>query len=311
MRAVVTGGAGFIGSHLVDRVIADGGEVVVLDNLSSGRQGNLAGALATGRCRLVRQDVAAPGVDAIIEQAAPDVVFHLAAQIDVRRSVADPLADATTNVLGTVNVLEAARKAGVVKVVFVSSVAVYGPPEQLPVTESAPTRPLSPYAVSKLTGELYARQYRELHGLDTSVLALSNTYGPRQDPHGEAGVVAIFIDAMLNGQPTRVFGDGGNTRDYVYVGDVVDALLAAATRPGTDRRLNIGTGQRTSDLQLHRMVADAVGVAAEPEFAPARLGDIPHMVLDPTAASEALGWSPRTSLAEGLKLTVEAFRSGS
>jgi UDP-glucose 4-epimerase len=310
MRVVVTGGAGFIGSHLVDRLVADGAHVVVLDNLRGGRcDTNLAGALATGRARLVRQDVTAPGLADLVAESVPDTVFHLAAQIDVRASVADPVADATTNVLGTVAVLEAARRAGVRKVVFVSSVAVYGPPAMLPVTEDTVPRPLSPYAVSKLAGEFYLHQYRELYGLDTTVLTLSNTYGPRQDPHGEAGVVAIFVDALLAGRPTRVYGDGGNARDYVYVGDVVDALVAAAGRPGRGRRVNIGTGRRTTDLELHRLVAEAAGVSAKPEFAPARLGDLREMVLDPGAAREVLGWVPRTSLRDGVRLTVDALRT--
>ncbi|HEX6077723.1 MAG TPA: NAD-dependent epimerase/dehydratase family protein [Micromonosporaceae bacterium] len=310
MRVVVTGGAGFIGSHLVDRLVADGAEVVVVDHLRGGHEANLAVALRTGRVSVVRQDVTGPGVTERIAEAAPDTVFHLAAQIDVRASVVDPVHDATSNVLGTLAVLEAARRSGVRKVVFVSSVAVYGPPVSLPVTENAVPRPLSPYAVSKLAGEFYLHQYRELHGLDTTVLTLSNTYGPRQDPHGEAGVVAIFADALLSGKPTRVYGDGGNVRDYVYVGDVVDALAVAAARPGTGRRINIGTGRRTSDLELHRLVAEAAGVRVEPEFAPARLGDLREMVLDASAAREVLGWVPRTSLADGIKLTVEALRAG-
>jgi UDP-glucose 4-epimerase len=310
MRVVVTGGAGFIGSHLVDRLVADGAEVVVVDHLRGGHEANLAVALRTGRVSVVRQDVTGPGVTERIAEAAPDTVFHLAAQIDVRASVVDPVHDATSNVLGTLAVLEAARRSGVRKVVFVSSVAVYGPPVSLPVTENAVPRPLSPYAVSKLAGEFYLHQYRELHGLDTTVLTLSNTYGPRQDPHGEAGVVAIFADALLSGKPTRVYGDGGNVRDYVYVGDVVDALAVAAARPGTGRRINISTGRRTSDLELHRLVAEAAGVRVEPEFAPARLGDLREMVLDASAAREVLGWVPRTSLADGIKLTVEALRAG-
>ncbi|HEX2417745.1 MAG TPA: NAD-dependent epimerase/dehydratase family protein [Micromonosporaceae bacterium] len=309
MRVVVTGGAGFIGSHLVDRLVADGAEVLVLDHLRGGHRANLAAALGTGRVSLVRQDVTDPGLVGEIAEAAPDTVFHLAAQIDVRASVADPTHDATSNVLGTVAVLEAARRAGVRKVVFVSSVAVYGSPITLPVTEDALPRPLSPYAVSKLAGEFYMHQYRELHGLDTTVLTLSNTYGPKQDPHGEAGVVAIFADALLSGGPTRVYGDGGNLRDYVYVGDVVDALVAAAARPGTGRRVNIGTGRPTSDLELHRLVADAVGVRAEPGTAPARQGDLREMVLDASVARGVLGWAPRTPLADGIKLTVEALRA--
>ena len=309
MRAVVTGGAGFIGSHLVDRLITDSHQVTVVDTLSHSGDANLAAALASGSCALVRHDVAAPGLDDVIAEAAPEVVFHLAAQIDVRSSVADPVADARSNVLGVVATLEAARKAGARKLVFASSVALYGPPASLPVTEDAPANPLSPYAVSKLTGELYLRQYSQLHGLDATTLAFSNTYGPRQDPHGEAGVVAIFADALLAGKPTRVYGDGGTTRDYVYVADVVEALIAAAGRPGDGRRFNIGTGQPTTDLQLHRLVAEAAGSTAEPEFAPARLGDLREMVLDASAAREALGWSPRTPLPEGIKLTVDAFRA--
>lgn len=309
MRAVVTGGAGFIGSHLVDRLITDGNQVTVVDTLAHSGDANLAAALASGSCMVARHDVAAPGLDGVIAEARPEVVFHLAAQIDVRSSVADPVADARANVLGVVSTLEAARKAGVGKVVFASSVAVYGPPVSLPVTEDAPANPLSPYAVSKLAGELYLRQYHQLHGMDTTALAFSNTYGPRQDPHGEAGVVAIFADALLAGKPTRVYGDGGNTRDYVYVADVVEALLAAASRPGGGRRLNIGTGQPTTDLQLHRLAAAAAGSDAEPEFAPARLGDLREMVLDASAARQALGWTPRTPLAEGIRLTVDAFRA--
>ncbi|MQA24227.1 MAG: NAD-dependent epimerase/dehydratase family protein [Micromonosporaceae bacterium] len=309
MRAVVTGGAGFIGSHLVDRLLADGARVTVVDTLSHAGESNLAAALRSGSCALVRHDVAAPGLDEVFAEAAPEAVFHLAAQIDVRVSVTDPVLDAGSNVVGTVATLEAARKAGAGKVVFASSVAVYGPPETLPVTEDAPVNPLSPYATSKLAGELYLRQYHQLHGMDLTALAFTNTYGPRQDPHGEAGVVAIFADALLAGEPTRVYGDGGNVRDYVYVADVVEALMAAASRSGDGRRLNIGTGQPTTDLQLHRLVAEAAGSAAEPEFAPARLGDLREMVLDASAAREALGWQPRTSLAEGVKLTVDAFRA--
>jgi len=205
---------GFIGSHLVDWLVAEGAWVTVVDDLSTGRVENLDAALATGRCELAKHSVTETGFGAIVGAVHPEVVFHLAAQIDVRSSVADPVGDANANVLGTVAVLEAARQAGTRKVVFASSVAVYGPPAALPVREDTPPSPLSPYAVSKLAGEPYLRQYRELHGLQTTALVLTNTYGPRQDPHGEAGVVAIFTAAMLAGRPTRVYGAGANERDY-------------------------------------------------------------------------------------------------
>jgi UDP-glucose 4-epimerase len=310
VHALVTGGAGFIGSHLTDRLVAGGHRVTVVDDLSNGREANLAAALASQRCSLHRHDVtAAAGLAELVAAAAPEVVFHLAAQIDVRASVADPVRDAAVNVLGTVAVLEAARLAGVDKVVFASSVAVYGPHAPLPVREDCAPAPLSPYGVSKLAGEQYLRQYQRLHGLAGTTLLFGNVYGPRQDPHGEAGVVAIFTDALLAGRPTRVYGDGGNTRDYVYVGDVVDALLAAAEPgAGDGGRFNIGTGKATSDLELHAAVAEAAAAPHEPAFAPGRPGDLRAMVLDYTAATAqppaGLGWTPRTTLAEGLARTV-------
>ncbi len=320
MRALITGGAGFIGSHLTDRLVTGGHQVVVVDNLSHGRAGNLSAAIATGHCELVKLDVTDPELATVVRTAEPQVIFHLAAQIDVRVSVADPLLDVTSNVVGTVGVLEAAHRAGVSKVLLASSVAIFGPPQQLPVTEQTPTRPLSPYAVSKLAAEQYLRQYRDLHGLETTTLVLTNTFGPRQDPHGEAGVVAIFADAMLAGRPTRVFGDGGNVRDYVYVGDVVDAFVRAAglvsaaapdgnPQEAAGRRIAIGTGRAVTDLELNRAVAAAVGGAAEPQFAPPRLGDLPSMVVDAAQAAELLGWRPRTSLEEGLALTIAAMRA--
>jgi UDP-glucose 4-epimerase len=307
---LVSGGAGFIGSHLVDRLVAEGHRVTVVDDLSHGRAENLRAALATGDCELVKVDLAEPGLPAAVAAAQPEVVFNLAAQIDVRVSVAEPVRDAAVNVLGTVALLEAARRAGARKVVHASSVAIYGPPGVLPVTEETPARPLSPYAVSKLTGELYLRAYHDLYGLETATLVLTNTYGPRQDPHGEAGVVAIFAEAMLAGRPTQVFGDGGNTRDYLYVDDAVDAFVRCAAMPVKGRRLVLGTGVATTDLELHRMVARAVGGDAEPEFAPPRLGDLPHMMVDATAAQAELRWVPRTALAEGVALTVAGMREG-
>ena len=308
MRLLVCGGAGFIGSNLVDRLVTDGHQVVVVDDLSHGRVENLASASETGRCRLVRLDITDPRLVETVAEAAPEVVINLAAQIDVRVSVAAPLLDASTNILGTIAVLEAARLAGARKVLLASSVAIYGPPSVLPVTEESPTNPLSPYAVSKLTGETYLRQYQQLYGLQTTTLVLTNTYGPRQDPHGEAGVIAIFANAMLCGEQTRVFGDGSNSRDYVYVDDVVEAFVLASQPVASGRRLNVATGVATTDLELNQVMADAVGGAAPPILAPARLGDVPHMVVDAAAARAVLGWRPMVSLREGIGRTVTAMR---
>jgi UDP-glucose 4-epimerase len=308
VRVLVCGGAGFIGSTLTDRLLDDGHDVVVVDDLSHGRRANLHRALETGRCELATADVTGPGLAEVVRAAAPEVVVNLAAQIDVRVSVADPVRDASTNVLGTVAVLEAARRAGARKVVLASSVAIYGPPGALPVTEETPTNPLSPYAVSKLTGELYLRQYTQLHGLETTTLVLTNTYGPRQDSRGEAGVIAIFADQMLAGVPTRVFGEGTNSRDYVYVDDVVDALARACGPVADGCRLNIGTGVAVTDLELHRLMAEVVGGVAEPELAPPRLGDLPHMVVDASRAADVLGWRPQVPLREGIQRTITALR---
>ncbi len=258
MRALVTGGAGFIGSTLVDRLLLGGHEVTVVDDLSRGSRQNLADA--GDHVRFVRADVQDPALIDILTAARPEVVFHLAAQIDVRQSVADPAHDARINILGTINLAEAARSASVRKIVFTSSGgSIYGTPEVLPVTEETPINPLSPYAVSKASGELYLNAFSMLHGLECSHLALANVYGPRQDPHGEAGVVAIFAQRLLNGGATRVFGDGGNTRDYVFAGDVAEAFVLAAGPVGDRRRYNIGSGVETSDRDLHTLVARAVG----------------------------------------------------
>jgi UDP-glucose 4-epimerase len=310
MRALVTGGAGFIGSTLVDRLLGEGHEVVVVDDLRRGRRENLAAAQATGRMKLVELDVTSPELADVVAEAAPEAIFHLAAQIDVRISVAEPLLDVRQNVVGTVNVAEAARKAGVRKILFASSGgSIYGTPDELPVGESVPINPKSPYAAGKVAGEVYLNTYRQLYGLECTHLALANVYGPRQDPHGEAGVVAIFAGRLLDGRPTKVFGDGGNTRDYVFVGDVVSAFVAASGESGGGRRYNIGTGVQTSDRELHSLVAKAVGVADAPELAPARLGDLRASALDSSAAHRELGWRPEVAIAEGVRRTVDYFRN--
>lgn len=309
MHTLVTGGAGFIGSTLVDRLVRDGHEVVVLDDLRRGRRNNLHAALATGRCTLREIDIMDPDLATSLVEARPDVVFHLAAQVDVRASVADPLLDATQNILATVNLAEAARRSDTRKIVFASSGgSIYGAPEQLPVSESAPVSPRSPYAASKACAEVYLNMYRELYGLDCTHLALANVYGPRQDPNGEAGVVAIFASALLAGRPTSIFGDGGNTRDYVYIDDVVDALVAASGERGGGQRYNIGTGRQTSDRALHSLVAKAIGVPDKPRHLPARPGDVRASAIDATAALVELGWCPRVELTEGIRRTVDHLR---
>jgi UDP-glucose 4-epimerase len=309
VRALVTGGAGFIGSTLVDRLLSDGHEVTVVDNLCRDSLANLAGAQDTGRLTVHRLDINDPALAGVLAEAAPEVVYHLAAQIDVRHSVADPQDDATRNVLGTIAVAEAARRAGTRKVVFASSGgSIYGSPEDLPVDETAAINPKSPYGAGKVAGEVYLNAYRELYGLECTHLALANVYGPRQDPRGEAGVVAIFAGALLTGRPTKVYGDGANTRDYVYVGDVVSAFVAASGEAGGGRRYNIGTGVQTSDRELHTLVAAAANAADEPEMAPARLGDLRASALDASAAATDLGWRPEIGIAEGVRQTVEYFR---
>jgi len=310
MHTLVTGGAGFIGSHLVDLLIDEGHDVVVVDNLSHGRLENLATAQASGRLTFLEADVLEVDFDALVEKHRPEVIFHLAAQIDVRESVADPLHDAETNILATIRLADAARQHGVRKIVHTSSGgSIYGTPEVFPVDESVPVDPHSPYAASKFAGEVYLNTFRHLYGLDCSHIAPANVYGPRQDPHGEAGVVAIFAQRLLAGEPTRVFGDGGNTRDYVFVGDVVRAFYLAAGEAGSGMRFNIGTSVETSDRQLHALVAGAAGAPDDPEYAPARLGDVPRSALSFDRAREVLGWEPLTPITEGVAQTVEYFRA--
>ncbi|GAA1001452.1 UDP-glucose 4-epimerase [Acrocarpospora macrocephala] len=300
MRILVTGGAGFIGSTLVDRLLADGHDVVVVDDLSTGSHRNPGAPLHV-------LDVRDPALAEAAKGA--EVVCHLAAQISVRRSVADPVLDAQVNVQGTVNVLEAARRAGARKVVFASSVAVYGKPATIPVPGDAVPDPRSPYAASKLSAETYLSSYRALYGLEYTTLVLSNVYGPRQSPDGEAGVVAIFTDALLAGRPTVLFGAGTQTRDYVFVEDVVDGFARACAPRGDGRRFNLGTGLQTTDRDLHTLIAAAAGAPDLPGLAPARLGDLPAMAVDPGPARDGLGWQPRTDLPTGLKITVEWARN--
>jgi UDP-glucose 4-epimerase len=307
MRALVTGGAGFIGSHIVDSLLERGHRVAVIDDLSTGREENLDGALAAGAI-LHRADIRdGQAVHELVTGEAPEVIFHLAAQIDVRRSVAEPAFDARTNVEGTVNLLEAARQAGVGRFVFSSTGgAIYGETDRLPTPESVEPNPEAPYGLSKYCGEGYCQLYRRLHGLSTVTLRYGNVYGPRQDPLGEAGVVAIFCGRLQEGRRPTVFGDGTQTRDYVYVGDVVRANLAAVEHPDASGKFNIGTGRETSVLDLVDALRELSGRSDfEPEFAPARLGEIQRSCLDVGRARAELGWSAATELLEGLRLTLE------
>ena len=302
MRTLVTGGAGFIGSNLVDRLLAEGHSVDVIDDLSTGNLANLAEARAQrDKVTFHHLDIRSEDVVDVIARRKPEVVFHLAAQADVRVSVARPAFDAEVNILGSLHVIEGARQAGAQKVVFAASGGtLYGDPDPsaLPIKESHPQQPLSPYGVAKKAVGDYLVAYRELHGLEFTALALANVYGPRQDPHGEAGVVAIFAGNLLAGEPCTVYGDGQQTRDFVYVDDVVDAFARAATKGG-GLVLNIGTGVETSVNDLYLTMAAAAGVAEPALSAPARPGELLRSALDPGRAAIHLGWKPWTTLAEG------------
>jgi UDP-glucose 4-epimerase len=309
VRALVTGAAGFIGSTLVDRLLSDGHSVVGLDNYASGRATNLEHLVGAPEFAFVEADIVTADLPAIFDEHRPEVVFHLAAQIDVRHSVADPQFDASVNVIGTVRLADAARRSTVRKVVHTSSGgSIYGTPPTYPTPETAPADPASPYAAGKVAGEVYLNTFRHLYGLECSHIAPANVYGPRQDPHGEAGVVAIFAQALLEGRSTKLFGDGSNTRDYVFVDDVVDAFVRASGPDGGGQRFNIGTGVETSDRQLHSAVAGAVGVPDDPEFHPPRLGDLRRSCLDIGLAERVLGWRPQVQLADGVRRTVAYFR---
>ena len=311
MRALVTGGAGFIGSALVERLLAEGAEVDVIDDLSTGRLANLAAArtIGAGRFTFHRLDVRSPGVVDVIAKREPEVVFHLAAQADVRVSVANPVFDADVNILGSLNVCQGALLAGARKVVFAGSGGtLYGLPEDLPVAEDHPRQPISPYGVAKKAVGDYLHYYREVRGLDYTVLALANVYGPRQDPHGEAGVVAIFAGKLLNRSIPTIYGDGEQTRDFVYVEDVADAFVRA--RDGAGGVLaNVGTGIETSVNQLFAVMARLTRFKESPLYAPSRPGELSRSALDPTLLGELLGWKAATSLEDGLARTLAWFRS--
>lgn len=321
MRVLVTGAAGFIGSHLVDALLAEGDEVIAADNLSSGALPNLSSARRsqTGKFSFHRVDVTSGAVADLIRRHKPEVICHLAAQVDVRKSVAEPVFDAQVNLIGTLNVLQAAASSATRKVVFTSSGGcIYGEPNEsrLPVTEEQffwpEAMPESPYGVSKKVALDYLRYYKAIEGLDYTALALSNVYGPRQEPASEVGlegqVVAIFCRRMLANRPTTIYGDGSQTRDFVYVDDVVSAFLAARTK-GSGELINIGSKQELSVNDLHSRLAVLAEASFDPVYAPARPGELQRIFVDNSKAAEVLGWKPTVDLDEGLKLTVAWFKT--
>jgi UDP-glucose 4-epimerase len=306
MRTLVTGGAGFIGSNLVDALLARGHEVTVVDDVSTGKRHNIEQALQTG-AQLTELDIRdAEAVDAAIERARPETVFHLAAQIDVRKSVADPANDSRINVEGTVNVLKAAHAHGVLRLVNTSTGgAIYGEGQIIPAPEDHPVAPEAPYGLSKFCAEQYCEIFTRLHGLSTVSLRYGNVYGPRQDPLGEAGVIAIFCGKLLEGDKATIFGDGKQTRDYVYVDDVVDANLRAA-EANTSGPINIGLGVEKSVLDIVEVLKAHSDFDAE--HAPPRPGEVQRIALDPARAKEELGWEARVGLEEGLERTLASLR---
>jgi UDP-glucose 4-epimerase len=302
MRVLVTGGAGFIGSHVVDGLRGAGHEVAVLDNLSTGDRGNLPEGVS-----LFEQDIRDADVERVFRDFRPEVVDHHAAQANVPASVADPVYDASVNVLGGLNLLRAAAATGVRKFVYISSGgAMYGEPDSVPVREDAPVRPLSPYGASKQALEAWLGVFQRTFGLDFTVLRYGNIYGPRQGIREEGAVVAVFATRMAAGEPVTIDGTGQQTRDFVYVGDCVTANLAALER-GSGGAFNIGTGQETSVLQIFEGMARVSGSDGEPRFGPARKGDVMRIVLDPSRAARELGWKAEMPLEDGLRRTYEFF----
>lgn len=301
--AVVTGGAGFIGSHLVDRLLGLGCRVAIIDNLSSGKLKNINPAASFHHI-----DITQPAAAEVFQKEQPDLVFHLAAQTSVNYSTRDPVRDSEVNVIGTLRMLEAARRHGVDKFIYSSTGgALYGDPEVDPCPDDHPIVPLSPYGMSKYLGELNMEFYRRMYRLNYTSLRYGNVYGPRQDPHGEAGVVAIFSVAMLEGRQPEIFGDGDQERDFVCVGDVVEANIQAIDR-GDNMAINIGTGQKTSINRLFELLKDIIGYKWRPLHSAARLGDVYQISLEWARAERELGWAPQVALEDGLRQTVEYFR---
>ncbi len=302
MKVLVTGGAGFIASHITDALIEAGHEVLIVDNLSTGKREFL-----NPNAKFVEADIRNENLLNIFQDFRPQVVYHEAAQIDVQTSIKTPMVDVSTNIMGSVNVMECAHKTGVEKVIYASSAAVYGEPSYLGLDENHPVNPMSHYGISKHTPEHYFRIYKELYGLKYTCLRYANVYGIRQDPKGEGGVVSVFVDKMLKKERPSIFGDGSATRDYVYVADIVQANILALTK-GDNEIINIGTGVPVSVRELFDVMNEIVGNHIEPIMAPARAGDILHSYYDITKARTVLGFEPKYLLADGLQKTVEYYR---
>ncbi len=304
MRILITGGAGFIGSNIADAFVARGDEVLVVDDLSSGREANVPRG-----ARLEKRDIRSPEARQVLASFRPDVLCHLAAQLDVRRSVADPQLDADVNIVGTLGLLETCRTVGTRRVLFSSTGgAIYGDQDVYPCDETHPTRPMSPYGVAKLSVEHYLHYYSVVHGFRATALRYANVYGPRQSPHGEAGVVAIFARKLLSGEVPVINGDGSQTRDFVFVGDVARANVLALEKDLTGS-YNVGTGIETSVLELYDSIRRAAGSSVQPKHAPAKLGEQMRSSLDAGLLERHTGFRPRTPLDDGIRATVDYFRS--
>jgi UDP-glucose 4-epimerase len=307
---VVTGGAGFIGSAVVDRLAKQGSSVHVIDNFSTGSRQNLVEAQDVLGARLIVHDldIRSPEVTDLIAEISPRTVYHLAAQADVRVSVERPDLDAAVNLVGSLNVFQGALSAGTQKIVFAASGGtLYGDPATIPTPESSVWKPIAPYGITKKAALDYLAFYHDTHGIDFAALALANVYGPRQDPHGEAGVVAIFAGRFLEGEPPLIYGDGQQTRDFVFVGDVADAFVSAETK-GSRLVANVGTGLETTVNELFGVMASLTGWEGDARYAPARIGELHRSALDPSLAAQALGWKPATSLRDGLSQTLDFFK---
>lgn len=302
MKVLVTGGAGFIGSHIVDQLVEKGDQVVIVDNISSGRKENI-----NEKARFYQIDITDSDLLNVFERERPEAVIHQAAQIHVHTSVKEPMFDATVNILGTINLLEACRKTGVKKVVYASSAAIYGNPEYLPIDEKHPVAPLSGYGVSKYTPEHYFAIYRQLYGLNYTILRYANVYGLRQDPRGEGGVISILVDKYLRRELFTVFGDGEQTRDYIYVGDVARANIMALSQ-GDGEVFNVGTGVSTSLNEVVKRFNEIAGYENKVEYGPEREGDIKHSYFNNGKIRRVLGWQPEVTLEEGLRKTYEYYQ---